>query len=150
MEDIHESFRTVKQRILVYVLPLAGTFSALQVNAQVSLGNGADNGRNSGLGKVGTLFVAVAGSHFLVPSALVASPQSTDSSKEGHQHWAGYDENLQIKDTGLASANQILRTRKLAIRKDQKWSDVVNPLLSMTSSRLHIANMTPHRYPLWG
>ena len=108
------------------VFTLAGTFSPA-VNAQVSLETSVDNEGTPIQG--GTLKIAaVAGEPFSGAFSSLVADQSTDLSVvEGYINTGlfEYDENLQIKDTGLASAKLDPENKKvtITIRKDQKWSD---------------------------
>lgn len=105
---------------------LAGTISPA-VNAQVALETSVDNEGTPIKG--GTLKIAaVAGEPFSGAFSSLVADQSTDLSVvEGYINTGlfEYDENLQIKDTGLASAKLDPENKKvtITIRKDQKWSD---------------------------
>lgn len=105
---------------------LAGTISPA-VNAQVALETSVDNEGTPIQG--GTLKIAaVAGEPFSGAFSSLVADQSTDLSVvEGYINTGlfEYDENLQIKDTGLASAKLDPENKKvtITIRKDQKWSD---------------------------
>ena len=94
---------------------LAGTISPA-VNAQVALETSVDN---EGIPiKGGTLKIAeVAGEPFSGTFSSLVADQSTDLSVVGYINTGlfEYDENLQIKDTGLASAKLDPENKKVTI-----------------------------------